>query len=69
MPYSIRVRAIEVPANDPAHWVQADSMSGESPAIVACYEAYLATCKMLAVFSEWRGDSEMDIEPPLACST
>jgi hypothetical protein len=62
----MRVRAIEVAVTEPAAWVQADSMSGESPAIVACHEAYLATCKMLSVFSEWRGDCEIDVEPTLA---
>lgn len=39
---------------------QEESMTDDSPIIVACYEAYLDMRKMLSVFAELRGDDPQD---------
>ena len=39
---------------------QEESMTDDSPIIVACYEAYLDRRKMLSVFAELRGDDPQD---------
>jgi hypothetical protein len=39
---------------------QEESMTADSPMIVACYEAYLDMRQMLSVFAELRGDDPQD---------